>query len=470
MRRRVIVTPERTGLVEARDDLSITTRWEALKGLLTWQRVRGVGELQILTRASYVTLAIVPLLVGIWPQVRVLISGHNLVLEHSIEELSKVGNALSEHAAAMRVALERATTEIVGAGDEAARTADESMGALANHAHVLAGVVNRELASLRQQATLSPWLPSSLALGWFAALTVALGHLLYETQAPEVVRRSTRDDYIRQQRQAYREHQSVDAFGSARKNVIATHSRRIKLDAARWKRFLDIRDGYIKAPRPDSVLQYMRDLNDDKAAYSTFSSGLTLAIAEAAASYLSGMRELQKAREGENGAAYNASRAEVTLAGSIDADEAGDAVERARVELNQARFLRADAEAKWEELKRQIQHLREALEFTHPYERHEWQFAAENAGRRAGGATRNDASIHQMVRELFDSELLGPASELEACVNVVGEAAQLEYDAALSTQTLAMLAALTMYYTGFGIILLLVVKQARAVGSAAGWL
>jgi hypothetical protein len=39
-----------------------------------WGLVRSFGELQILTRASYVMLIVVPMLAGTWPAVRIVIT------------------------------------------------------------------------------------------------------------------------------------------------------------------------------------------------------------------------------------------------------------------------------------------------------------------------------------------------------------------------------------------------------------
>jgi hypothetical protein len=87
-----------------KDDLSHVT-WQVVRDglsnvrkLLTWQVVRGVGELQILTRASYVMLAVVPLLVGVWPSVRLVINKHNEILERKSHELSQMTEKISEQA------------------------------------------------------------------------------------------------------------------------------------------------------------------------------------------------------------------------------------------------------------------------------------------------------------------------------------------------------------------------------------
>ncbi|MBD0273900.1 MAG: hypothetical protein ICV73_18475, partial [Acetobacteraceae bacterium] len=86
------------------------------RSLLTWEKVRGMGELQILTRASYAMLVIVPLLVGLWPSVRLIINNHNRLLEQSTQELAQAGDKLSAQVAALAATLERATTPLAEGG------------------------------------------------------------------------------------------------------------------------------------------------------------------------------------------------------------------------------------------------------------------------------------------------------------------------------------------------------------------
>ena len=72
--------------------------------VLNWQKLRGFGELQILTRASYLMLILVPILAALWPAVRYSVSSYNhavtdardalesaaVKLEHQIEKAESV--------------------------------------------------------------------------------------------------------------------------------------------------------------------------------------------------------------------------------------------------------------------------------------------------------------------------------------------------------------------------------------------
>ncbi len=48
-----------------------------------WIKIRTFGELQILTRASYFMMLLVPILAGIWPAVRVGINKYNAAITDS---------------------------------------------------------------------------------------------------------------------------------------------------------------------------------------------------------------------------------------------------------------------------------------------------------------------------------------------------------------------------------------------------
>jgi len=86
-----------------------------------WQFVRSLGELQILTRASYAMLVVVPILAGIW-------------------------------------------------------------------------------TALPPEVSSSHFLPHSWVFAFLAALAVTVGQVLYQLQGPQIVRRSTLEDYVRDAR------------------------------------------------------------------------------------------------------------------------------------------------------------------------------------------------------------------------------------------------------------------------------
>ena len=110
--------------------MNTSIRW------LDWRFVRSLGELQILTRASYAMLGVVPILAGLW-------------------------NALP-------------------------------LGEPRSH-----------------------YLTHTWVFAFFAALGVTFGQVIYQTLAPEIVRRSTREQFVREKRDEYVKQPSRDLLEAA---------------------------------------------------------------------------------------------------------------------------------------------------------------------------------------------------------------------------------------------------------------
>jgi hypothetical protein len=121
-----------------------------------WGVIRIFGELQILTRASYVMLIVVPLLAGVWPTVRMVINGHNKVINEATTQLSSVAHDLSLRAG--KLSNDASAIEVI-VQEDSRRIAE-----FTSHIQELSRIVEEELTKLRRHATLSPWLPSSLAV------------------------------------------------------------------------------------------------------------------------------------------------------------------------------------------------------------------------------------------------------------------------------------------------------------------
>jgi hypothetical protein len=106
-----------------------------VRNVLDWRFVR-LGELQTLTRASYLMLPVVPILAGVW-------------------------------------------------------------------------------TALPLGEPRSHYLPHSWVLAFLAALAVTLGQVIYQMRAPEVVRRSTLSEFVRQSRNDYADQPSRDRLEAA---------------------------------------------------------------------------------------------------------------------------------------------------------------------------------------------------------------------------------------------------------------
>lgn len=145
-----------------------------LRGLLmrlfTWQKVRSVGGLQILTKASYVMLALVPILAGVWQGVKVWAGQSRQEVSQAVRDL--------DHAAEHR----RAT-----ASEPVARELEQVR------------AVTHRLQAMIDRGEFDHRLPSAWALGFFAALFVVAGHFVYQVRCPELVAAKTPDKFAEEQ-------------------------------------------------------------------------------------------------------------------------------------------------------------------------------------------------------------------------------------------------------------------------------
>jgi hypothetical protein len=210
-----------------------------------WGLVRNFGELQILTRASYAMLIIVPMLAGTWPTVRIIINSYNEFLEDSASQLQGVVHDLSTQANIVRVAVQDATP--LGYDGEAKSAASTAINNSAERIETLAQTIEKELAKLKQQATLSPFLPPSWALAFFAALAVTFGHMIYQAGVPEIVRQQTLREFVRDAVQEYRANPTTRLLTEALQRINSGRNARFisKLDEYNYK-LNKIDDLYIK--------------------------------------------------------------------------------------------------------------------------------------------------------------------------------------------------------------------------------
>ena len=171
------------------------------RGFLSWVFVRGLGELQVLTKVSYTLLVVVPLLAGTWPAVRLLVNQHNRVasdvatqleqarveLNQSINDAQALVSTNASPSAAVARAVQPAIDRIRVATEAIATSAEDSAAQFAQ----------RILTTVR--------LPWTWAAAFFAALFVSAGHFVYQLAAPIQTRSFTRDEFV---------HRAVDDYSS----------------------------------------------------------------------------------------------------------------------------------------------------------------------------------------------------------------------------------------------------------------
>ena len=172
-------------------------RW-AVVDVLNWRLVRAFGALTVLTRASYGMLVLVPLMAGIWQPIVhwVFDPGSQALARYA--DVTRSAERLSGE---LRTQLEIAEKIVSAANKDSAaesepfrerqRLADllKENSTLADQAQTLSKKLNRLASSLPRD------MPSAWAFAFFAALAVALGQFVYQTSAPEIIRRHTLEEY-----------------------------------------------------------------------------------------------------------------------------------------------------------------------------------------------------------------------------------------------------------------------------------
>jgi len=149
---------------------------------LDWTKVRGIGNLQILARASFVFLILVPVLAGLWKTVRHGINRYNeIVLTATVE--------MKETNAELRQVTSDFTNHTHGKlPDHLIKKTNEASKALSVQAARLA-------ENIESQAIESKNLPWPWAVGFFASVAILLAHLIYQARCPPEVQAQSYSDY-----------------------------------------------------------------------------------------------------------------------------------------------------------------------------------------------------------------------------------------------------------------------------------
>lgn len=176
-----------------------------------WESVRVVGELKILTRVSYSTLLIVPLLVALWPAVRLVVASYD-------DSRYATADALQQNADALQAQVDQTVGSLnqienlpplisqeLKRVSEALRTAASPV-----------SVQSREIANtLRARPRARADFPITFAAAFYAALFISIGHFIYQTRAPEELRHANRGVYVETAIDAFYKHPTQSAFDRA---------------------------------------------------------------------------------------------------------------------------------------------------------------------------------------------------------------------------------------------------------------
>lgn len=125
-----------------------------------------------------------PVLAGVWPAVRIGINNYNKAVTDSKDALM----AASER-------LEFVSLSVKGEAD------------ISNQVNQILVALNKSidsiLADYSLQTITDTGLPEVWALAFFASLTATIGHLIYQVQAPSLIRRITAREFVAEQRERY---------------------------------------------------------------------------------------------------------------------------------------------------------------------------------------------------------------------------------------------------------------------------
>lgn len=162
-----------------------------------WNRIRTLGELQILTRASYVMLIFVPLLAGVWPAVGEGINRYNTSVIES------------------KAALDSASQRLEFVASTLTNESDVSLPV----GEIFDGL-NKRLDNIDEEYSLktidNTRLPYVWALSFLASLAVAIGHLIYQAFAPALVKRTTVREYMNDEVRRFSDAPSAGSLERAR--------------------------------------------------------------------------------------------------------------------------------------------------------------------------------------------------------------------------------------------------------------
>jgi hypothetical protein len=216
---------------------------------MNWGRVRALGELQVLTRASYFMLFFVPLLAGLWPGVRLVVNKYNQAVTDATAALESASDRLESQAQRLERLLADGREKLQWAelgekATEIVRSTDARIQDL--------------LSDYSMKAIERVALPDVWALAFLASLMVLLAHMLYQMWAPHLVRQSGMRQYALDQRNRYAENPSdgllkraSDSLTSERRSTIGAEPQQgtpMSDERRRWE--LDVveegsRDEYV---------------------------------------------------------------------------------------------------------------------------------------------------------------------------------------------------------------------------------
>ena len=166
--------PVKATIASAKFYLLDKIRW------VTWPFVASVGNLRILTKASYLSLVIVPLIAWCWPSIRGAINDYNDRVKGSIEILKEaevVSEKLNSHSSVD-------TEELVA-------------------------LINNEILSIKEsisrRVVKDANMPTTLLYAYLASLTIVIGHVIFEVKGPSLIKDESKEQFVQAKKKIYEE-------------------------------------------------------------------------------------------------------------------------------------------------------------------------------------------------------------------------------------------------------------------------
>jgi hypothetical protein len=164
---------------------------------LNWERIRSVGELQILTKASYIALILVPIMAGLWPSVRVAINHYNKVATEASIILETTQASLNAELKSIKVI--SATLKEVA--EPVNLSLSNYIANIENKSEELNKQVNKFLTKFNPEELDTPKLPMVWVFAFFGSLLVIVGHTIYQASAPDIVKNYTKLEFMDKRRE-----------------------------------------------------------------------------------------------------------------------------------------------------------------------------------------------------------------------------------------------------------------------------
>jgi hypothetical protein len=177
------------------------------KRTLNWRLVRGVAELQILTKATYFMLVFVPILAGTWPAVKLYVNSHNKAVVEATEILETSAIEFNNS----RELLENYINKNQPENKLLTSTIEELNIGSERFLKDVRNFTNDFLPKTIEKSSL-PW---TWAAAFFASLFAVIAHLIYQLASPDILRNFTFEEFVKDKKEDYSSHPSEESLKRA---------------------------------------------------------------------------------------------------------------------------------------------------------------------------------------------------------------------------------------------------------------